>query len=224
MNILFLKEEKKLDPYRTLFEDHGYQVSFETILETQWMNLETCKGIEALDFDGIVVTSQRAVEAIRLSGMCANQWKSAFCVGEATASALTSLGFSAIGKEAGSASALGPIIVHYYQRNAFSKPLLYLVGDKTLSTLGNHLSQESIPFHTMQVYRTENVKKIISCSGYLVVFSPSGLDSIDVTSSPIFVAIGPTTSLALTNRGIPHITASSPKPQGVLEAILNSKI
>jgi uroporphyrinogen-III synthase len=224
MEILFLKEEKAVDPYRILFEDHGYQVSFQSILESQCMNLEKCKEIKQSEFDGIIVTSQRAVEAIRLTGKSLKQLGVAFCVGDATASALNEIGVTAVGKEAGSASNLGPLISDYYKRNALEKPLLYLVGDKTLPTLGAHLAQESIPYRTLQVYRTMNVKKRICWSGYLVLFSPSGLDSIEVESSPLFVAIGPTTSLALSNRGISHITALSPNPQGVLDAILNSRM
>ena len=219
-NIIFFKEERaKEDPYRKLFEENGYQVQFLPVLSTRFVNLQRLKSLSG-SFAGVVITSQKSVQAAALVHENLSFLKGIpfYCVGEATADSVKDLGFCSVGENTGNSEALADFIVQKYSGG---HPLLLLTGDKTLDQIPQRLLRERIPFETLQVYETQNERQNIFVeSGFVVVFSPSGLDSISIQGSPTYIAIGTTTSKALCNANITHLVCKKPNANGILDTIL----
>ena len=218
-SIVFFKEEKVQDPYRTLFEENGYKVQFVPVLSTRFVNQHKLKSLTE-KYAGVVVTSQKSVQATALVHENVSYLKCIpfYCVGEATAKAVEDLGFYSVGGNTGNSEALAEFIIQNYSGNL---PLLLLTGDKTLDHIPTRLSREQIPYETLQVYETQNDRKdILVENGFVVIFSPSGLDSINIKGKPTYIAIGPTTSNALRNANIEHLVSKKPNANGILETIL----
>lgn len=120
--------QPKEDEYHKVLRENGMKPFSIPVLSFQFDNQQQLvqKLREPYHFRGMVLTSQRAVEAME---RCVNElisrevWKNSlrndwqdkaiFVVGEATAkAALDKLGLESTGHEAGSAEALVPVILH----------------------------------------------------------------------------------------------------------------
>lgn len=221
-SILFLREEKPEDEYRSLFESNGYQVGFQQVLNTVYTNPDLLKSkMETIDnYSGLIFTSQKAAEALSsLNIRIESIGMKAYVVGSATAKVVNSLGLDPIGQESGTASILADYIISNHKS---SDPLLFLIGDKTKPELPVKLQNAGIKVETFRVYETGNIKLDTDVHDSVVVlFSPSGLSSLDLKRfhNCRWMSIGPVTRDALLQQGIESNIARSPKPQGILAAL-----
>ncbi|KAJ3271688.1 hypothetical protein HDV01_006467 [Terramyces sp. JEL0728] len=211
--IIFLRQEKPNDKYRSLFIANGFQVEFHKVLETIFVQQGQLEfKLNEMSFGGLIVTSQNAVEAIRKIDPA--KWPIVYTVGPATADLVKAKGLNSVG-ECGNAAELADYILSTYND---PKPLLFLTGDKTKDILPIKLKNAGIELDELQVYSTTNLTEKLSFRNEIIVlFSPSGLDSIEINDN-VWISIGPTTTSALQKLGINPHQATSPSPKGVLDA------
>lgn len=181
-------------------------------------------------YGGMVVTSQRAVEAMVLCvanfvshevwiHKLAKLWKEKpiFAVGKATAQAVRdNLGLQCTGDGTGSAEALVPFILQSYTPD--SKPLLFPCGNLRREAIPTAMAKAGIGLDSIHVYCTcadPNVKHLLDelmkkqgVPSYAVFFSPSGVNfTQDILSGSEewdkvkLVAIGKTTADTMKNKG-----------------------
>ena len=230
------------DPYLSALYHLGTVCCIPT-LSFNFININQLK--DALDahrqWDGVIFTSQRAVEAVN-SVICKDQlqnWKSkpCFVVGEATQRAAVQAGFSCEGGDCGSASALGPMIKQFYNPE-HNLPLLFICGQIRMNTLPEFMERNKIPFEEVVAYETIADVRLPSCvesfveehevPTHIVYFSPSGyrfahpiwqrflggqVDNVQL------VAIGKTTAAEIMLANPMVRTAAKPTPASVYEVI-----
>nr|XP_033796638.1 uroporphyrinogen-III synthase isoform X3 [Geotrypetes seraphini] len=225
MKVLLLKDPKdgdaESDPYVKELGLHGLEATLIPVLSFEFVSLTSLfEKLSSPDiYGGLIFTSPRAVEAVKLSldnHKCKEVWtnslrekwnsKSIYVVGKATAS---------LGETSGSA------------------PLLFPCGALKREVLPNILKEKNISMESLTVYQTAQHPSIQkSLTNYfsqvgvpesVVFFSPSGvkfcLEHIQKLSGNLinqvkFAAIGPTTADAMILEGITvGCTARNPSPQ-----------
>ncbi|XP_074615564.1 uroporphyrinogen-III synthase-like isoform X3 [Acropora palmata] len=183
---------------------------------------------EPYHFRGMVLTSQRAVEAME---RCVNDLISR--------EALDKLGLESTGHEAGSAEALVPVILHSVRQG--HDPLLFPCGNLRRETIPTEMEKAGIPLDSVQVYRTcadlnieQSLEDLIKEKGvpsYAVFFSPSGVNfTAEIVSSFTkwwskveLVAIGKTTEQAMKNKQwTVTAVADQPNTQALAQCIVKS--
>uniref|UniRef100_A0A8D1MKH5 Uroporphyrinogen-III synthase n=2 Tax=Sus scrofa TaxID=9823 RepID=A0A8D1MKH5_PIG len=200
-------------------------------------------------YGGLIFTSPRAVEAVKLCLEKANKteawetslkekWnsKSVYVVGNATASLVSKIGLDPEGENCGNAEKLAEYIC---SRESSALPLLFPCGNLKRETLPRMLKDKGVPMESITVYQTiphpgiqGNLNSYYSQQGIpasITFFSPSGLSyslkhiqelSGDSIDQIKFVAIGPTTARALAAQGLPvSCTAESPTPRALAAGI-----
>ncbi|XP_068746802.1 uroporphyrinogen-III synthase-like isoform X1 [Montipora capricornis] len=217
------------DDYHKVLLGNGMKPISIPVLSFKFNNLHELaqKLQEPCKYGGMVLTSQRAVEAIECSvnefiskevwkNSIANVWqqRAIFVVGKASAKAATEkLGLQSTGQEAGSAEALVPII--WQSVKPAGNPLLFPCGNMRRETIPTEMEKAGIPLDSVQVYSTcadlnikqslEDLIKVQGTPSYAVFFSPSGVNfTADILSSITewwnrvkLVAIGKTTAEAM---------------------------
>ncbi|CAG8633559.1 9763_t:CDS:2 [Paraglomus occultum] len=215
-SILLLKDKSRndnpnntayMDPYEKELSMINCSSVFVPVLEHALLNIprlsDLLKEGSKSKYWGAIVTSQRAVEALRtawnevVSELTADtimRWKNIpfFVVGKATARAVSELNFTPVGAEhSGNADLLADYIVSYYAQNKLdlenqSTKLLFLVGDKRRDAIPKRMLREGIGVDELLVYETrpneqfEALLKDALDNGrpfdWVVFFSPSGVD------------------------------------------------
>lgn len=231
--VCLLREAGPDDAYVQALEARGFRVVAEPVLQFTFVHAAALRDkLRAPEsYSGLVLTSPRAVEALRrvregdslLAPWCT---KPVFVVGPKTASEVATLGFAPLGQESGSAEALAAAIA----RHGPQKPLLFLSGNRRRDVLPERLTTAGIVFDELVVYETHPAASLDVSShshlDWLVVFSPSALDALRHAtgldrSQVRLVAIGPTTAEALTKAGwTVAAVAAAPTPEAVVDALV----
>uniref|UniRef100_A0A4X1VAY6 Uroporphyrinogen-III synthase n=1 Tax=Sus scrofa TaxID=9823 RepID=A0A4X1VAY6_PIG len=146
-------------------------------------------------YGGLIFTSPRAVEAVKLCLEKANKteawetslkekWnsKSVYVVGNATASLVSKIGLDPEGENCGNAEKLAEYIC---SRESSALPLLFPCGNLKRETLPRMLKDKGVPMESITVYQTiphpgiqGNLNSYYSQQGIpasITFFSPSGL-------------------------------------------------
>lgn len=181
-------------------------------------------------YGGMVMTSQRAVEALELcvANLVSQEvwineleklWKEKpiFIVGKATAKAVKDkLGLQCKGDDAGSAEALVPFILQSFTPD--SNTLLFPCGNLRRETIPTAMAKAGIRLDSIHVYSTcadpnvmhllDNLMEKQGVPSFAIFFSPSGVNFIQDILSGIkewdkvkLIAIGNTTAEAMKNKG-----------------------
>lgn len=255
MKVLLLKDAKEddsgQDPYIQELGLHGLEATLIPVLSFEFLSLPNLseKLCHPEGFGGLIFTSPRAVEAVKLclekdsktevwETSLKEKWnaKSVYVVGNATASLVSKLGLDVEGAHSGNAEKLAEYIC---SRESSALPLLFPCGTIKGDVLPKMLKDKGIPMESMNVYQTVphpgiqgNLESYYSKQGVpasITFFSPSGLKysleyiqelSGDSFDQIKFVAIGPTTTRALAAKGLPvSCTADSPTPQALATGI-----
>ncbi len=182
-------------------------------------------------YGGIVATSPRAARAVRrvfdASGTVHTEWEGApsYVVGPKTAERFRELGFDVQGAETGTAEDL----VSFIAERPPDAPLLFLSGSRRHDTLPDGLTEANIPYQEEVVYvtslRTDLTLPPAAKKGWLVFFSPSGLEAVQASDAgPVdeyrVATIGPTTAEALREKGVEvEAVADAPSPDGLARAL-----
>lgn len=217
-----------------------------SVLTFVFINLEVLtKSLDnPSDYEGIVFTSPRAVEAVSLvKASFQESWsrwiehKSVYVVGEATASKVHQLlGWQSRGEEAGNAANLAQIITKSEKPGT---KLLFPCGNLRRNELAEGLIEAKIDLHPVVCYQTQprgDLHSIIDESDtdhnldYVVFFSPSGVKAalpllrkkwphFD-TKTTTKVALGPTTAECLREHGCQDpLIAAKPNAQSLMTLI-----
>lgn len=238
MKVILLKkrsddvELNRLDPYEQEYSD----CVFVPIMDYKNINLDETKHdlLNYHKFDGIVVTSQRAVDAIKsvlpeVSQSVFN--KPIYTVGPTTAHRLKKLGFNnVIGDESGNGVALAQLMISDLKTPS---NFLFLAGEIHRRNLPDRLEKAGHSVVTRIVYYTEpdanveeNLLKHTSSGDWIVFFSPSHTDRAlefvknSTTPNVNLAAIGPTTEEFLRQHNLTvSATASDPSAAGLMRAI-----
>ncbi|KAI9323578.1 tetrapyrrole biosynthesis, uroporphyrinogen III synthase [Dichotomocladium elegans] len=228
------------DEYRTLFTQQGYTIAFIPVLSFAYESIDYLISLLASPpcHGGIIFTSQHAVEAWSLALERTNRlaihplWhtRTLYIVGSKTAEKLKSLGFfhdDPNWRVASRAAELAHIILSQTPRPA---SLLFFAGDKRRDELPTKMTSAGIEIEEIRVYRTcehpdlrEKLQSLPN-TGWLVLFSPSGVDYIlrhrPFPSGTRLAAIGPTTADHLErNRYVVDAVASAPRANSVVKCI-----
>ncbi|ORY86312.1 hypothetical protein BCR37DRAFT_341890, partial [Protomyces lactucae-debilis] len=249
--ILLKTRSTPSDPYEHIFEENKMQPYFVPVLDHAMCNLDELRHLctqSSETFSGLIVTSQRSVEALgEILHQLSTEDKQrllaqeVYTVGPATHRAIANLGFSQIlGSESGNGDALADFILARSQQADVSKPLLFLVGDKRRDIITRRMESAARPLQELIVYKTienadfpqafANAIKAIQCAQQsltsLVFFSPAGAhvalahlkDNHDVTR---IACIGPTTERYLVDEWACQnvIVAAKPDAPHLFEAL-----
>ncbi|KAJ6668966.1 hypothetical protein lerEdw1_007775 [Lerista edwardsae] len=239
MKVLLLKDPKESenepDPYTKELGLDGLEATLIPVLAFEFISLPTLleKLFHPEQYHGLIFTSPRAVEAIRLclknnskedvwKHRLREKWnaKSIYVVGKATAGLVAEIGLMSQGENCGTAEKLAGYICSQELTN--SLPLLFPCGALKREVLPRILRDEGIALESLTVYQTsehpnlqESLRNYFSQQGVpasIAFFSPSGvrycLSQIqklagDFVPQIKFSAIGPTTAEALAAEGIP---------------------
>jgi uroporphyrinogen-III synthase len=184
-NVLLLRAANQDSPdrYENAFESRGYHPISVPVLETVIVCREELArrlsiGPEKQSLSGVIITSQRAVEAWSEAAQALitadnntplkpeSDWSSVpfYVVGEATSAALrdicekiplyTSRDIRG-GSETGTAERLAGFILKDLPSDGTSRKLLYLTGDKNRDTLPKILVSAGVALDPLQVYATQ---------------------------------------------------------------------
>jgi uroporphyrinogen-III synthase len=182
-------------------------------------------------FGAVILTSETAVHAVhRLTAQGAPMPAKAFCVGDRTAEAARSAGFSAISAGA-DASALADLVIAHRSEG----PFLHLRGRDTRGGLMERLHKAGVPADDCIVYAQDPVplsdeaQSCLALPGRLVVplFSPRtatlffrGLESVPCVAELTIVAISPAVA-AVCPEGLCHrvLTAQRPDAAGMMAVL-----
>ncbi|KAG1893936.1 tetrapyrrole biosynthesis, uroporphyrinogen III synthase [Suillus fuscotomentosus] len=184
-NVLLLRAANQDSPdrYEDAFRSRGYHPISVPVLESVTVGCEELArrlsiGPEKQSLSGVIITSQRAVEAwseaaqaliIADSNMPLkpeSDWWSVpfYAVGEATSVALRDLSEKIPlytprdirgGSETGTAERLAGFILKDLPSDGTSKKLLYLTGDKNRDILPRILESDGVTLDSLQVYATQ---------------------------------------------------------------------
>eukprot|EP01083_Nonionella_stella_P276778 940760_1 len=190
--ILLKREDGTNDRYKTEFLQKGYDPKFIQPLCFEFTNSsDLVSYIRSFkEFSALVITSPRGVRALSESIkevesevlQKVKEYLSVFTVGPASHKALNALGFNAVSfPDKCSASLLG----QHLATQSFSKPLLIISGDRRRPELTACLTEASVRFQELTVYKTTlnaRVRDLLPPLGVLkrcrwvVFFSPSGVE------------------------------------------------
>ena len=249
--VLLLKDARAadgLDPYTAALERRGYGADMIGVLEHELDNVEALAEIartQRESYAGVIVTSQRAVEAWARAAEGAT-WADVpfYAVATATADALVRAGVPAASifgaEEAGTGEKLASFMLARLRTAPPDRPLLYLVGDKRRDTIARALTDGGIAIEEMQVYSTRVRREFPldfrialgaalehSATVWVALFSPSGMNAalpvireLGVFDRVRFAAIGPTTREALAGEQlVAHAVAARPDAEALAEAL-----
>lgn len=220
-NVLLLKTKTTpTDPYENILKREDIKHSFIPLLTHKHIP-EKCINLfkEEIDnIDYLIITSQRAVEALEqsilpaLSESIINKIlnKPIFTVGPATADFLKRIGFNDIkgGINAGNGSILSDLIIEQPdEKYKTNKKGMFLVGEIRKDVIPRKLIPKGYDLTEVEVYATkamENIKERFDAKmdqdnedivNYVVFFSPQGTDDIIKSdfSNSVVISIGPTT-------------------------------
>ncbi|XP_062988876.1 uroporphyrinogen-III synthase [Elgaria multicarinata webbii] len=238
MKVLLLKDPKESengqDPYIKELGLHGLEATLIPVLAFEFISLQTFfdKLFHPEQYHGLIFTSPRAVEAVRLclednckkevwENSLREKWntKPVYVVGKATAGLVAEIGLRPQGENCGNAEKLAEYMCSRESPN--SLPLLFPCGALRRETLPTILRGKGIALEGLTVYQTtqhpklqESLRNYFSQEGVPVsvtFFSPSGVKyclkqilklSGDLISQIKFAAIGPTTAEAIAAEGI----------------------
>ncbi|XP_004561236.2 uroporphyrinogen-III synthase [Maylandia zebra] len=258
MRVLLLKEPKDgesgPDPYIKELESRGHKGTLLPVLSFKFVSLNTLtdKLFQPEKYGGLIFTSPRAVEAVR---MCLeederreewhkavkNKWntKSIYVVGKATASLVQNLGLNPLGEDTGTAEVLSRLIIEREATNI--PPLFFPCGSIKREVLPTALRENGVPLETLTVYQTaehpnleKNLKNYFKEQGIpasIAFFSPSGVKfclevvrrlSAEQLTQIKFAAIGPTTQDAIAAEGL-CVSCTAEKPTAEHLAIAIAK-
>ncbi|XP_069836134.1 uroporphyrinogen-III synthase [Dendropsophus ebraccatus] len=254
MKVLLLKDPKSgdaaSDPYVMELSSHGYQATLIPVLSFKFVSLEhlSDKLAHPENYEGLIFTSPRAVEAVRLcleknkevwEHSLKDKWNSKciYVVGKATAALVDELGLSSEGEASGNAEKLADLICS--KPISYSAPILFPCGSLKREVLPKRLKEKNVPLESLTVYQTAQHPDIPSSltdyfseegiPGSIVFFSPSGVkfclrDILALANDQVnqikFAAIGPTTSEAMAEQGLTvSCTARNPTPQNLAEGL-----
>lgn len=249
-SILLLKQprdENGGDPYAEALQGHG-RTQMISVLEHTLDNEARLAGVIAQaedSYSGVIVTSQRAVEAWASATRSSPRWtRPFFVVGSATERALVHVGLSPAqifgAEEAGTGERLASFIRDWFRADPPARPLLYLVGDKRRDTISSILDNAEIALEELQVYSARPRADFVaeferaideaasSRTVWIAFFSPSGaalaipvLRRRGLLDRVCIAAIGPTTHDALVKEHhvCVHATAARPDAAELLASI-----
>ncbi|XP_056388976.1 uroporphyrinogen-III synthase isoform X1 [Hyla sarda] len=254
MKVLLLKDPRSgdiaSDPYVTALSSYGYQATLIPVLSFKFVSLEHLfdKLSHPENYEGLIFTSPRAVEAVRLclednkeawEHSLKDKWncKCIYVVGKATAALVDELGLSSEGEASGNAEKLADLICSKQISN--SAPILFPCGSLKREVLPKRLQEKNVPLESITVYQTAQHPDIRSSltlyfteegiPGSIVFFSPSGVKfclkviqelANDQVDQIKFAAIGSTTAEAMVEEGlIVSCTAKKPTPQDLAEGL-----
>lgn len=252
--VVLFKSPENSCSYVDLLESNGYTSIFIPVLEFAFINLDELL-IKFKDHDryhGLVITSQRAVDAIK---QCLNgtveileNWrkKMIFVVGEATGrKLLNDLDLSACDVQPGNANALADYIIELNQKNTLTKALLFPCGNLKSEVLPTRLSADKIVLESLDVYTTrmhraliDSILNLSTKDGVplnLVFFSPSGVGFVVPILKDVgynfeeskIIAIGPSTGKKIIELGLNLFgIAEEPSPSAICDCLgsLNLKL
>lgn len=241
--------KRSSDSYSEAIKDEffgEFEVVQIPVLKFDYINLDSLAAKLGENFDGIVMTSPRSVEAVSKvwnadaddgsTSQC-SRWteeKRCYVVGEMTASKVKEmLGWKSsnvIGSEAGNAASLALIIGEHEKPNS---KLLFPCGNLKRNELEDGLKRDKIDLEAVVCYETkprEDFHKLLSNSGgeanffeFVVFFSPSGVKSafpalLENSPGSKVIAIGPTTAESLKEKGcLDVLVAAKPNAQGIVQ-------
>lgn len=230
-NVVFLlrTEADAEDPFAAVLHAAGYQPFVLGVQEVVWVDPEQLQRVLAHPeaYGGLILTSPRAVEAVRRLGQLLEAWRThpVYAVGPRTAEAARALGLRPCGQESGT----GINLAHFILTQPRPKrPLLFLCGARRSEELPMLLRQEGIPLEECVVYDTRpiipNVPTAAPLPDWVVLFSPSAWESarqLSLDWSRVRIAaIGPTTAQALRQQQVRvDAVAAKPTPEGLLQAL-----
>ncbi|XP_038211530.1 uroporphyrinogen-III synthase-like [Zerene cesonia] len=228
------------EDYKKAFSDHNYEAIFVEPLEFVFINLqELSEKLQQNDYDGIILTSPRAIEAVSKcwspSKFVIWNTKRVYTVGEASSRKIKQLlGLDALGETSGSAENLAKVMS---SENAVSSKFLYPCGNLRSEILPNVLQGAGITIDALTVYETkenEHLREsLIDLNNNInpccmVFFSPSGCEYIyrqlqtfnnKLSILPHF-AIGNSTAHKIENLGVEIAgVAAKPKAESVIESV-----
>lgn len=228
------------EDYEEAFRSHNFETIFVEPLQFEFVNLPALRErLQERSFDGIVLTSPRAIEALSRcwapSTLALWNTKRIYAVGEASARKVKLLlGLEARGAAAGSAENLATLIAG---ENGEGSKFLFPCGNLRSEVLPNILLSKQIIVDAVTVYETkenENLRTNLQelndtvnpCC--LVFFSPSGCEYIyrqlqtfnnKLSNLPHF-AIGNSTAHKIENLGVEIAgVAAKPKAESVIESV-----
>uniref|UniRef100_A0A8D1PPR9 Uroporphyrinogen-III synthase n=2 Tax=Sus scrofa TaxID=9823 RepID=A0A8D1PPR9_PIG len=202
MKVLLLKDPKEdddrgQDPYIRELGLYGLEATLIPVLSFEFLSLPSFseKLSHPEGYGGLIFTSPRAVEAVKLCLEKANKteawetslkekWnsKSVYVVGNATASLVSKIGLDPEGENCGNAEKLAEYIC---SRESSALPLLFPCGNLKRETLPRMLKDKGVPMESITVYQTiphpgiqGNLNSYYSQQGIpasITFFSPSGL-------------------------------------------------
>lgn len=245
--VLFKSESDGPDKFADLLRESNFDVRSIACLSFQFKNIDLLlkKLNKADDYEGIIFTSPRSVEAVRKAtetqSGALDSWKkkSNYSVGDSTSElALSFLHLEPKGKESGNAQRLANLIISDCEsKRTILKTLLFPSGNLKLDILENSLRKEAIEVEQLEVYETishsDLDEKIESLKteriDFLVFFSPSGVKfalpilkrhEINLRHVKV-IAIGPSTKKCLEETELKCFqTCTTPTPESLLEALL----
>ena len=214
--VILLKEQSA--EYQIALEQ--FQVEFQPVLSFEYFNLPELVEILSRPVQ-LIITSANALKAIQqVRSMLQLERITAFVVGKHTCKLAKELGFEPLGESTGNASELVRFIIDnqsvVLDRNL---PLIWLRGNLADQTLISRLGDADIQVTDLVVYQTINVPIGVIKDAVVVVFSPSGLNSVQRFENCDFVSFGPTTRTELEKRSLCSIQVKEPTPQGVFDAL-----
>lgn len=217
MRIALTQSEGRLKGLPARLEQIGLEVWRIPLIRTQ-----TLKGADLSPLYqcrcwlfGSVAAVQAVVE---LGGSLQHRWLGA--VGPATRAALEQAGgrVELVAPE-GNAASLARAFIARQENGWVGLPL----GSRSLPTLAQHLSRGGYRVQSSVVYETISLPwpQGLGAPELIVLASPSALDSVSeaIGQRAHFLALGPTTALALFERGWSHTTVSYPNEEAILKAI-----
>ncbi|XP_075468382.1 uroporphyrinogen-III synthase isoform X2 [Ascaphus truei] len=247
MKVLLLKDPKTselaADPYVKEFSSHGLEAALIPVLSFAFVSLECFfkKLSHPENYDSLIFTSPRAVEAVKLcletagnkeawETLLREKWNSKpiYVVGKATSALVDEVGLSSEGEGSGNAENLADYI--FSKQTSYSAPILFPCGSLKREVLPKRLHENQVPLETITVYQTAQhpnlqaaledyfAKEGIPAS--IVFFSPSGVKfclqflqklSSDQLHNIKFAAIGSTTAEAMVAEGI-HVSCTAQTP------------
>ncbi|XP_028172724.1 uroporphyrinogen-III synthase-like [Ostrinia furnacalis] len=230
------------DDYVKAFTDCNYEVIFVEPLQFKYINTEELKEKLQQKYDGLILTSPRAIEAVSKcwdpSKFVSWNARKTYTVGDVSRQKITlMLGLEALGATSGNAENLAKIICN---ENPKSSKFLFPCGNLRSETLPNTLESAELSVDAVVAYETvenENLQQeLVELNESeeepycLVFFSPSGCEYVHrrlktfsnkLSSIPHF-AIGNSTAHKIENFGVDIAgVAARPKPDSVVEAVQN---
>ncbi|CAN6675156.1 uroporphyrinogen-III synthase [Trichomonascus vanleenenianus] len=238
--VLLLKNRSESDLYADLSEDTRYiPLLNHAFTNEEYLNAYLC-GDEFKAVQAVIVTSQRAVEALaaqldRVPDKNIVLNKPIYTVGPATADLLRSHNFKEVyGDDSGNGSILAQVLVRKPHQS-----YIFFTGETRRDSIPNALNnKEGVSLREIVVYKTvpvdagDRLKQELRSSvrPWVVFFSPANGETITEVLKQIprdryrLAAIGPTTKEFLSEHGFQtEAMAAKPSPESLKNAISSTK-